>query len=557
MTTTAMETLIAVEEEAIVPEILIENAIESGLDPFLVEMMRRIEMKPTFANERGLLYSFRPKVRLEPGEYGDTEKNQEFEVLIKPETITFRDIIHTTGYNHKSKKENKTYHNWKVLRAISLSLKYEKHGHRVLRIYEHIARTRKFRGCFTNATARLIQDYQPTSQPDIKFRPEKVQNEYAVRGYNSSPPPLAKQAELMVRWAFAQLLQKLDPTNPAFKAKEVAHSFAYPMLQLFPNSNFNIPVIRAALPKNLSLQEEPDAKKFISKVLGKEGARKDMVKAVVATTDINSLFLAAQLKELFPLDWLRDLVKSPNDHVIFNATVIYTAENVAGLIDLLEPLTLPQRKRLLVEKNTGPAGYANRQIVSDSIRMIAQFNPEQKEEYKPRLDYSSWRKLHDSLIEITNEIRNDQRSMTGNKRIEWDEKSYMTRLHNTRYTFEGEVFTLSAPETRNQLDKWGNELHNCIASYHQRVITGSTNLFGVYSKDGTLFGNIEISNTGRIHQYMNKYNRRAPEGHWEALRALQAEEAEEFKEKQILEAKERAKQERIASAMKRHRAVAA
>lgn len=489
-----------------------ENA---GIHPFLVELMGRIDLTPTFKSERGLLYSFRSEFALDPHPDNLTEalKTIEYEVLIKPETVTFRSITHTVGINRHS---NKVYKNWKTDRTLNLSLKTEKHGHRVLRVYETLAKTKKYNGSFTNATARFAEHFTSDLEAGVSdyFELASLKPEYSF----SSSPTLQYKANSLASWALYQLLKQLDPTNPAFLSRNFSVAASYPVLQLFPNSVFNMEAIRKCLPKNYSLHSELDIKKFITKTFGADGVRKDMVKAVLSTTDINGIFLAARLKHLFPLDWLRDFMKNPSDHMIFDSTHTYTEESVQGLIAILTPLTAPQRKRLLVEKNPVRQipGLRNTYLISDSIRMSSLLNPEHKAEYGSRIDFSSWHSLHETLIQINNEIRTKEESTISTMRFDWKD-TYMEKLHETSYEVEGETYKLVAPKNGYDLSKWGNEMHNCIGSYRRDVRDRLTNVFALHNKDG-LFANIEIASNGQVVQHMQKYNTRSSSEHLEALR---------------------------------------
>lgn len=548
----------AVMENPTEVEVQDENA---GIHPFLINLMGRIDVKPTFKSERGLLYSFRPEQR-NPDRFGGAEKTIQYEVLIKPETVTLRIITETCGVNPHSQK---IYRSWKTDRVLNLSLKAEKYGHRVLRIYETITRTKKYGGSFTNATARYSEYFNLDLEGGISdyFAVEHVKSEAAFSRFRN--PNSQEIAYAFAGWAFYQVFRNLDPTNPAFIARSFANSAAYPVLQMFPNSAFNVDKIRECLPKNYSLHSELDMKKFITKAFGSDGVRKDMVKAVVSTTDIGAIFLAAQLKELFPLDWLRDVMKAPSEYVIYNPSVAYTERATAGLFALLSSLTLPQRKRLLVEKieqakiSKRVGGAAPREIttdtlhrgVTDSIRMFSGLNPEQKEEYRNRIDYSSWECLHDTLIQVTNEIRAKEDAHVHSQKFELGE-TYMAKLNDTSYEVDGETYQIFAPKNRLDLNKWGNEMHNCIASYHRNVNSHNTNVFGVYHKD-VLFANVEISNTGGIVQHMQKYNSRSPQEHFDALAGhikavdekIQKKKADD---KRIAEAQKKSRERQLAVA---------
>jgi hypothetical protein len=529
-------------------ESLDENA---GIPPVLLDLMGRVEMKPTFKGERGLLYSFRPKQNVATLEgYEPTIKELEYEVSVKPETITVREITYTSGVNFKAKK---VYRSWKTDRAYSMSLKTEKYGHRVLRIYEHITRTKRWRGSFTNSTARHLQafDFDPrVGVPDL-YRVADIKSEYENLKLDPSSRHLAYT---FAGWALYQILKELDPNSPALTAQSFAGVAAYPTFQLFPNSVFNVKAIKDTLGKSYNLHSEPDVKKFIAKAFGSDGIRKDMVKAVVSTTDINALFLAARLKNLFPLDWLRDFVKSPLEHAIYDHKGIYTEENTEGLVALLASLTLPQRKRLLMEKrpagqpNDGAYGRDHSVLIRDSVRMFSGLNPEQKAANSARIDYSSWRNLHDTLIQITNEIRRKERTSYEDAPFDLGE-TYMAKLHGTSYTVEGESYGIIAPKNRGMLYNWGNEMHNCIGSYSSQVTNHETNVFAVYHEK-KLFANVEISNNGVIMQHMKKYNSPAPEEHVTALGEHIRAVDEEIR-------KRIAKEKRVEEAMNRRRAVAA
>jgi hypothetical protein len=501
-----------------------ENA---GISPFLLDLMRRIDMEPTFKSERGLLYSFRGKQQ-QPDEYGGALKQLQYEVLIKDETVTLRNITETCGTN----KSGKIYRSWKTDRILNFSLKAERHGHRVLRVYEQITRTKKFRGSFTNSTARhssLFNSYVPTDF----FEVENIPSEYSNL---RADPSIQYVSFTLVSWAFYQILRQIDPTNPAFGAMSFSDTASYPVFQLFPKSVFNIKAIRESVPKNYSLHSEPDVKKFITKVFGPEGVRKDMVKAVLSTTDINSIFLAARLKHLFPLDWLRDFVQSPDSHMIYDNTKTYTEGSVQGLVALLSSLTVPQRKRLLVEKIPARHGLGLRHtyLIRDSIQMFSDLNPEQKEEYGMRIDYSSWHNLHETLVQISNEIRAKEKSTVSSRRFDL-EGTYMEKLRETSYEVEGETYKLFAPRNGYDLTKWGNEMHNCIGSYRRQVDDKGTNVFAVHH-NGELFANVEINTRGGIVQHMQKYNTRSPLEHFEALR-LHIEAVDEAIKKKAADAK--------------------
>lgn len=85
--------------------------------------------------------------------------------------------------------------------------------------------------------------------------------------------------------------------------------------------------------------------------------------------------------------------------------------------------------------------------------------------------------------------------------------SYEDSFHEACGTFNEHVVTL--PENGMQLYDWGNQLHNCLSFYCDRIVTRNTTVFGIF-KNQTLHMAIEIQDN-KIIQANKKYNEKLNE----------------------------------------------
>lgn len=69
---------------------------------------------------------------------------------------------------------------------------------------------------------------------------------------------------------------------------------------------------------------------------------------------------------------------------------------------------------------------------------------------------------------------------------------------------------LAAATSSDELDDWGNAMHNCIGSYAAEAIVG----------DVVLFGNLSVGWDGRVWECLGKYNRILPRATERAVRDL-------------------------------------
>lgn len=79
---------------------------------------------------------------------------------------------------------------------------------------------------------------------------------------------------------------------------------------------------------------------------------------------------------------------------------------------------------------------------------------------------------------------------------------------------------LAAATSSNELDDWGNVMHNSIGSYVAEAIAGDVVLFGLYDNAGVLVGNLSVGWDSRVWECLGKYNRILPRATERAVRDL-------------------------------------
>lgn len=79
---------------------------------------------------------------------------------------------------------------------------------------------------------------------------------------------------------------------------------------------------------------------------------------------------------------------------------------------------------------------------------------------------------------------------------------------------------LAAATSSNELEDWGNAMHNCIGPYVAEAIGGDVVLFGLYDDAGALVGNLSVGWGGRVWECLGKYNRNLHPATENAVRQL-------------------------------------
>lgn len=81
------------------------------------------------------------------------------------------------------------------------------------------------------------------------------------------------------------------------------------------------------------------------------------------------------------------------------------------------------------------------------------------------------------------------------------------------FTFEDDIYQVIVPRKIQALVKEGEEQHNCVGGYMERVAKGDTNVVFVRAKDKPRksLGTVEVSNTGMVIQARAAFNKALPE----------------------------------------------
>lgn len=514
-------------------------------------------MTPIFNSEKGLMYVFGAtsleKIRDELSVYNSEEimkdfpertyKRNQYEVHIREETVTIKTIELTIGRNHHS---NEPYQSYKAVSSFIFSVKQKKNDHRILRSYSHQQKTRKHRGHFYNNTSMTVGSFGrvvnslynlpasnlPASNlPEVNSLAESILWEESFasirEGKNSYAVNLPTVAQLFAIWSLYRLLKFHEPDHPALPQTNFFAGLAYPALALFPDCNVDDMYSQNLLnTKNFGI--EPDIKQFISKHLGKKNVRKDVIKAILKSNEPSSVFLVSALNRTVPIEWLLPLLESGNESGLVKA--MPKSQNVSGFIedveDFFSKITLPQRQRLLKKTLENQDG---RWVITDTIRQYRLYSENDHfVKNKRNIDFTNWRTLHDSVTRIVQEITHPK--------IVFDKSgTFMEILDKTSYQFNGCNYDVVAPADSYMLSEWGQRMGNCIGSYGSSVQGKHTNLFAVY-KSGEMFGNVELSNDGRLNQYYARHNSNIPQDEHKAFLAHFEAKVKESKEKLELEA---------------------
>jgi hypothetical protein len=80
-----------------------------------------------------------------------------------------------------------------------------------------------------------------------------------------------------------------------------------------------------------------------------------------------------------------------------------------------------------------------------------------------------------------------------------------------KFIYEGESFSVIAPEHPGEIATEGMTLHHCVKSYIDRVVSGYTNIVFIRKNDELTkpFFTAEVSNEGSIEQIHGFANRNA------------------------------------------------
>jgi hypothetical protein len=562
----------------------------SGFDSFGKERPVGVvdfsSLKPVFTTDDGVqIFGFSDKRydaegNFVPDFYNEKEEDYAriiYNVYVKDHVVTIKQQEHVSGVAESGKK----WQRWKNLSIRSYSLKTEKFGKSLLRVYD-IAGTRKaaaHRPKIENVTATAVLT-RPQIASSYRAHLNTGQMEQLSRialfdGRVFDTTDTRTTANLFAWW---MVLKKYSEANPDVDLQSLAvsrlvHRMAYPVMELFAEKGFigeglyEAPRPLYYAPRHYDegrmlrtgshlLFCEPNLRAFTQKLVGKRNVRKDLMKAVAESEFFAPLELIHRLRNAVPTDWLIMLVKDPKKYVITTALIERTYDpeeySFKYITDLLAKTTETNRKRLLLAVFTN-----NREDMHfrDTLRMLHTFAEEKHDidEQMENLSFRSWKELHDSLSRALQFIKNKPKP--------FEQDGLMGELDGFEYTFEGKQYKIVSPKWSSELFDWGNQMSNCIGGYTSSVLAGHTTVFAVY-EDGEMLANMEVSREGYMRQLYKKFNQYvdAPlyeetEKHVKAAvkRVEEARKAEE-KAKEAEKQKQQEKEKKAEAARKKRRA---
>lgn len=253
------------------------------------------------------------------------------------------------------------------------------------------------------------------------------------------------------------------------------------------------------LPDNVRAAARTDsAHAFARSLFGARMLRRDIVReAITAPFDI--LEIAVRVKHLVPVDWIAEFLTTAKAHEdqSGNALPLFYGPDAARFARFLETVPMHRRRKLLL--TLPDAG----RLAADTCLLAADLVDVDVS------DCRTWTQFHDTLaLAMRARTRGPNRVLPAHP--------IGVVLHDQ----EAAGLHLTAATTSDQLDDWGNAMHNCIGSYAPDAIAGAVVLFGLHDAAGALVGNLSVGRDGRVWECLGKYNNDLPPATESAVRSL-------------------------------------
>lgn len=442
---------------------------------------RVTDLEPSQVTDKAIVYTFDeiPEIR-------------RTRVVFLEKTVIFSRENLIRGINKHSKAE---YTRWNAEVKNYFSLKQEKNGVPFLQVYSPTKiRDKKY---------KVIRNTTPVSLKGL------------INGVGGNIPPYDILLLGLLRINAILTETEIPETKDQQLRKLV--SLAYPPAVFF--ENIDIEKMTRSISNSSSLwRGNTDIKEYIRNNYGVKAIRKDMVKAVVNSSTPEALQTLPLFKNVVPVDWMIMILRNPEKFGLGRLNVSYYHNtNHLPLRSVMKTffkmLTTAQKKKLFLTEQT-----IDPYFLKDTITMMEGIGLTAVKNELPNLNLSSWRALHDSLVEVQqNRDCKDQKV---------PQSGVTKRLDTTTFTLGEEQYEIRSPKTTKELFYWGREMGNCIGSYGPRVATGATKVFAIYGKKG-LVANLEY-NRGRIVQLVEKFNQPVSPEMKQAV-AKELEKAEENK----------------------------
>lgn len=461
--------------------------------------VRFADLKPDVENDKGLIFSFKDEI----------DPMSTVDVYVNQDTVIVKTNTHTTGQTIGRDGAQKTWHKWKTTKHVVYSLKKQKFGKPLLRIYNVTKPRYARRTQIRDITAAYLNGKVNSWGFGTSFNSETLNSALrdGIIPRYSSRNSVFDNPTMFALW---HVFKKYSERNPDFKFADMSALDAlvvtsYPATELF-GENFSVFASDLSFASGLWLGE-PDLRPWIRKGFGKNALRKDFIKALSKTTSASAINLVHHLKGVVPIDWLIKLLQTPEEYIVtsgFTGKLLSQSfmshHHLKYLRWFFKQLTPAQQKRFLLEKKPDNIdGYWTTLHTRDALYMLKELTePTVLEHLEDLMKSSTWEQLHGNLIILKRDstLKPQPVPQTG----------ITAELDETTFASDGITYTIRSPKMNQELIRWGNELNNCIASYSDRVVKEYTKVFAVYKEDGALYANLEVQEN-RLIQFVEKNNR--------------------------------------------------
>lgn len=227
---------------------------------------------------------------------------------------------------------------------------------------------------------------------------------------------------------------------------------------------------------------------LIEGTLGKRNYRKDVARSLASAPSLDGLWLARELRNTVPIDWLVPVLARPFNRANDNWWD-WTA--VRGSLSAnLARLPFEQRRGL-----TQDLTAAWIPDIIDTIRQLQQI-PDAAEIPRVR----TWRELHDEIAPVHRTYAQYQK----NREIE------PIKVAKKLDQLQIDNLTLKHAKDTDELLNWGREMSHCIGGYGSAAVAGRSALFGLYEGE-QLVANLEIDPRGDVRQFYGRFNATPPD----------------------------------------------
>ncbi len=452
--------------------------------------------QPKNVTDKSIVYEFAKHNELAGRFESPDAGSSRTRVVIMERSVMVITQVFVQGNNKHSGAE---YKRWDTTHTLYYSLKQEREGVPILRIYSHdkIKKKRVLR----NATPTTLNLFLKGLDESNKYQTVII-NRLVAMSLNHIYDEVAT-----VKWGGM-------PTDMARKVLTIA----YPTTLFFPE----MPL--ADLVTHLSTQSTlwrgtSNVQSFVQRNFGKKTVRRDVLRSLKNVKNPVCITNLTLFKNLVPVEWVVRFLQEPGKYSLGTENAL--TNNFGGqqhhqiktlrttIKNFFKLLTVQQKRKFFFAESSKATRY---NTFPDILKLIDRIGEEDLKSNLESLDFTDWNSLHDSLSILHRRLSN------GFKAIPQTET--MEKLNNAEFIVNDVVHYVKSPESTENLLNWGNKLVNCIASYGHDVINKRTMVFAVYEKESNkLVANIEFNNK-TIYQFVGLHNRQVDDAMFIAFREL-------------------------------------